>query len=70
MLTVKLDELEVARLITACNTGIAYYDDLINSTTPFTKEVLDDFAKYKEQYEALSVKLSKILLEEDFTNAN
>lgn len=65
MVTIKLDELEVARLVNACNTGVAYYDDLINSTTPFTKEALDDFAESKSQYKALSMKLSKILLEED-----
>lgn len=65
MINLKLDDLEVARLIMACNTAITYYDDLVNSKTPFTKEVLGDFIEAKKNYESLSKKLAAALVPED-----
>lgn len=65
MINLKLDDLEVAKLIMACNTAITYYDDLINSKTPFTKEVLGDFVEAKKNYQSLSKKLGAALLQED-----
>lgn len=65
MIELKLDELEVAKLVMACNTAITYYDDLINSKTPFTREVMGDFIEAKKYYEGLAKKLSGALLRED-----
>ena len=65
MVEIKLDDLEVSRLVMACNTAITYYDDLINSKTPFTKEVLGDFIEAKKNYEGLAKKLGAALLQGD-----
>lgn len=65
MINLKLDDLEMSRLVMACNTTITYYDDLINSKTPFTKEVLGDFIEAKKNYESLAKKLGAALLQGD-----
>lgn len=65
MIDLKLDDLEVANLVVACNTAITYYDDLINSKTPFTKEVMGDFVAAKKNYEKLAKKLGDALLQGD-----
>lgn len=65
MVEIKLDDLEVAKLVMACNTAITYYDDLINSKTPFTKNVMGDFIEAKKNYEKLAKKLGDALLQGD-----
>lgn len=65
MVEIKLDDLEVSRLVMACNTAITYYDDLINSKTPFTKNVMGDFIEAKKNYENLAKKLGAVLLQGD-----
>lgn len=65
MVEIKLDDLEVSRLVMACNTAITYYDDLINSKTPFTKNVMGDFIEAKKNYENLAKKLGNTLLQGD-----